>query len=218
MCLSHPAIRPFVHFLVHFLLLLAFETLNVNDNMIFKCVKLVQILSSVVLIWVCFFYPAIRPFFFFLVHFLSLLAFETLNVNDDMIFKCVKLVQIQSSVVLIWVCLSHPAIRPFVHFLVHFLLLLAFETLNMNDDIIFKCVKLVQIQSSVVLIWVCLSHPAIRPFVHFLVHFLLLLAFETLNVNDNMIFKCVKLVQIESSVVLIWVCLPYPAIKPFVHL
>ena len=147
--------------------------------------------------------PSNKAFVHFLVHLLLLLAFETLNVNDNMIFMCVKLVQILSSVVLIWVCLSHLAIRPFVHFLVHFLLLLAFETLNVNDNMIFKCVKLVQILSSVVLIWVCLSHPAIRPFVHFLVHFLLLLAFETLNVNDNMIFKCVKLVQILSSVVLI---------------
>ena len=216
-CLSHPAMRPFVHFLVHFLLLLAIETLNLNVSMIFKCVKLVQILSSVVLIWVCLYHPAIRPFVHFLVHFLLLLAIETLNVNVSMIFKCVKLVQILSSVVLIWVCLYHPAIRPFVHFLVHFLLLLAIETLNMNDDMIFKCVKLVQILSSVVLIWVCLSHPAMRPFVHFLVHFLLLLAIETLNVNDDMIFKCVKLVQILSSVVLIWVCLYHPAIRPFVH-
>ena len=215
-CLSHPTIRPFVQFLVHFLLLLAFETMNVNEDMIFKCVKLVQILSSVVLIWVCLSHPAIRSFYF-LVHFLLLLALETLNVNDHMIFKCVKLVQILSSVVLIWVCLFHPAIRPFVHFLVHFLLLLALETLNLNDNMIFKCDKLVQILSSVVLIRVCLSHPAIRPFVHFLVHFLLLLGFETMNVNDDIIFKCVKLVQILSSVVLIWVCLYHPAIRPFVH-
>ena len=155
------------------------ETLNVNDDMIFKCVKLVQILLSVVLIWVCLFHPAIRPFVHLLVHFLLLLAFETLNGNYDVIFKCIKLVQILSSVVLIWVCLSHPAIRPFVHFLVHFLLLLAFETLNGNGDVIFKCVKLVQILPSVVLIWVCLSHLAIRPFVHFST-FLLLLAFESI--------------------------------------
>ena len=111
--------------------------------------------------------PSNKAICSFLVHFLLLLAFETMNVNDNMIFKCVKLVQILLSVVLIWVCLSHPAIRPFVHFLLHFFLLLAFKTLNVNDDMIFKCVKLVQILSSVVLIWVCLSHPAIRPFVHF---------------------------------------------------
>ena len=84
----------------------------------------------------------------------------------------------------------------------------------MNDEMILKCVKLVQILSSVVLIWVCLSHPAIRPFVHVLVHFLLLLAFGTSNVNYNMIFKCVKLVQILLSVVLMWVCLYHPAIRP----
>ena len=51
----------------------------------------------------------------------------------------------------------------------------------------------------------------------FLVHFLLLLAIETSDVNDNMIFKCVKLVEIVLSIVLMWVCLPRPAIKPFVH-
>ena len=96
-------------------------------------------------------------------------------------------------------CLSYPAIRPFVHFLVDFPLFLPFKTLNMNDYMIFKFVKLVQIWSSVVLIWVCLSYSAIRPFVHFLEYFLLLLAIETLNVNDNMIFNCVKLVQILSS-------------------
>ena len=145
-----------------------------------------------------------RPFVYFLVHFLLLLAFKTLNMNDDNIQVC------QVSTNTIVSCfdmgMSFPtcnAMRPFVYFLVHFLLLLAFKTLNMNDDMIFKCVKLVQILSSVVLIWVCLSHPAIRPFVYFLVHFLLLLAFETLNVNDNMIFECVKLVKILSSVVLI---------------
>ena len=137
-CLSHLAIRPFVHFLVHFLLLLAFETLNVNDNMIFECVRLLKILSSVVLMWVCLSDPTIRPFVYFLVHFFLLLAFVTMNVNDNTIFKCVKLVQILSSVVFIWVCLSHPAIRPFVHVLVHFLLWLAFETMNVNKNMIFK--------------------------------------------------------------------------------
>ena len=215
--LPRPAIRPFVHFLVHFLLLLAIETLNVNDNMIFKCVKLVQILSSVVLMWVCLPRPAIRPFIHFLVHFFLLLAIESTDVNDNMIFKCVKLVQILSSVVLMWACLPRPAIRPFVHFLVHFFLLLAIESTDVNDNMIFKCVKLVQILSSVVLMWVCLPRPAIRPFIHFLVHFFLLLAIESTDVNDNMIFKCVKLVQILSSVVLMWVCLPRPAIRPFIH-
>ena len=216
-CLPRPAIRPFLHFLVHFFLLLTIESTDVNDNMIFKCVKLVQILLSVVLMWVCLPCPAIRPFVYFLVHFLLLLAIETLNVNDNMIFKCIKLVQILSSVALMWVCLPGPTIRPFVYFLVHFLLLLAIETLNVSNNMIFKCVKLVQILSSVVLMWACLPRPAIRPFVHFLVHFFLLLAIETLNVNDNMIFKCVKLVQILSSVDLMWMCLPRPAIRPFIH-
>ena len=125
--------------------------------------------------------------------------------------------QILSSVVLMWACLPCPAIRSFVHFLVHFLLLLAIETLNVNDNMIFKCVKLVQILSSVVLMWMCLPRPAIRPFIHFLVHLFLLLAIESTDVNDNMIFKCVNLVQRLSSVDLMWTCLPYPAIRPFVN-
>ena len=89
-----------------------------------------------------------------------------------MIFKCVNLVQILSSVVLKWLCLSRSAIRAFVHFLVHFLLLLAIETSYVNDNMIFKCVNLVQILLLVVLMWVCFPRPAIRAFVHFLVHFL----------------------------------------------
>ena len=59
------------------------------------------------------------------------------------------------------------------------------ETSNVNDNTIFKCVNLVQILLSVVLMWACLPCPAIRAFVHFLVHFILLLAMEILNVNDN---------------------------------
>ena len=167
--------------------------------------------------WVCLPCPAIRPFVHFSIHFFLLLVIESTDVNDNMIFKYVKLVQILSSVELMWVCLPRPAIRPFIHFLVHFLLLLAIETLNVSDNTKFKCVKLVQILSSVELMWVCLPRPAIRPFIHFLVHFFLLLAFESTDVNDNMIFKCVKLVQILSSVDLMWVCLPCPAIRPFIH-
>ena len=216
-CLPRPAIKAFVYFLVHFLLLLAMETSDVNDNMIFKCLKLVQILLSVVLMWVCLPHPAIRPFVHYLVHFLLLLAIEISDVNDNMIFKCVKLVQMLSLVVLMWVCLPRPAIKAFVYFLVHFLLLLAMETSDVNDNMIFKCLKLVQILSSVVLMFVFLPRPAIRPFVHYLVHFLLLLTIETSDVNDNMIFNCVKLVQILSLVVLMWVCLPRPAIKVFVY-
>ena len=185
--------------------------------MIFKCIKLVQILSSVALMWVCLPRPAIRPFVYFLVHFLLLLAIESTDVNDNMIFKCVKLVQILSSVDLMWACLPRPAIRPFVYFLVHFLLLLAIESTDVNDNKIFKYVKLVQILSSVDLMWVCLPRPAIRLFVHFSIHFFLLLAIESTDVNDNTIFKCVKLVQILLSVDLMWVCLPRPAIRPFVH-
>ena len=216
-CLSCPAIKAFVYFLVHFLLLLAMKTSYVNINMIFKCVNLVQILLSVVLMWACLHHLAIRPFVHFLVHFLLLLAIETSYVNDNMIFKCLKLVQLLSSVVLMWVCLPCPAIKAFVYFLVHFLLLLAMKTSYVNINMIFKCVNLVQILLSVVLMWACLHRLAIRPFLNFLVHFFLLLAMETSYVNDNMIFKCVNLVQILLSVVLMWVCLPCPAIRPFVH-
>ena len=216
-CLPRPAIKAFVYFLVHFLLLLAMKTSYVNINMIFKCVNLVQILLSVVLMWACLHRLAIRPFFNFLVHFLLLLAMKTSYVNDNMIFKCLKLVQILSSVVLMWVCLPCQAIKAFVYFLVHFLLLLAMKTSYVNINMIFKCVNLVQILLSVVLMWACLHRLAIRPFLNFLVHFLLLLAMETSYVNDNMIFKCVNLVQILLSVVLMWVCLPCPEIRPFVH-
>ena len=82
---------------------------------------------------------------------------------------------------------------------------------------IFKCVKLVRMLTLVVLLWVCLPCPAIRPFLHFLVHFLLLQAIETFNVNDNMIFKCVSLVRILSLVSLMWVCLPCPVIRSLTH-
>ena len=107
-----------------------------------------------------------------------MLAIKTLNVNDNMIFKCVKLVQILSLVVLMWVCLSHPALRPFLHFLVHFLLLLAMETSYVNDNMIFKCVNLVQILLSVILMWACLPRPAIRAFVHFFSTFTLIVGYK----------------------------------------
>ena len=216
-CLHRPAIRPFIHFSVHLFLLQAIESTDVNDNMIFKCVKLVQRLSSVDLMWACLPRPAIRPFIHFSVHLFLLLAIESTDVNDNMIFKCVKLMQILLSVDLMWACLPRPAKRSFVHFLVHFLLLLAIESTDVNDDMIFKCVELVQILSSVVLMWVCLHRPAIRPFIHFSVHLFLLQAIESTDVNDNMIFKCVKLVQILLSVDLMWVCLPRPAKRSFVN-
>ena len=123
--------------------------------------------------------PSNKTICSFLVHFLLLLAIETLNVSGNMKFKCVKLVQILSSVELMWACLPCPAIRPFVHFSIHFFLLLALESTDVNDNTIFKCVKLVQILSSVDLMWVCLPRPAIRPFVHYLVHILLMLVIMT---------------------------------------
>ena len=80
---------------------------------------------------------------------------------------------------------SSPSNMSICSVLVHFLLLLAIETSDVNDNMIFKCINLVQILLLVVLMWACLPCPAIRAFVHFLVHFLLLLAMEILNVNDN---------------------------------
>ena len=136
--------------------------------------------------------PSNKTIYSFFSTFFLLLAIESTDVNDNMIFKCVKLVQILSSVDLMWVCLPRPAIRPFIHFLVHFHLLLAIETLNVSDNTKFKCVKLVQILSSVVLLCVCPPCPAIRPFVHFSIHFFLLLVIESTDVNDNRIFKYVK--------------------------
>ena len=128
----------------------------------------------------------------FLVHFLLLLAAETLNVNDNMIYKGVRLVQILLFVALMWAYLPRPAIRPFVHLLVRFLLILSIETFNVNEDIVF-------------------------PFVHSLAHFLLLLAIENLNVKDNIIFcKWVKLVEILTLVALMWASLFRPTIREFI--
>ena len=37
-----------------------------------------------------------------------------------------------------WACLAHPAVWPFVHFFIYFLLFLAIETFNGNDDYYFQ--------------------------------------------------------------------------------
>ena len=94
-----------------------------------------------------------------------------------------------------------------------YFLLLAIESLNVNDNMIFKCVKWKQILLLDVLMWVYLPHTVIRLFVHCLVHFLMLLTIESLNVNDNMIFKSVKWKQILLLVVLIRVYLPCLGIR-----
>ena len=109
---------------------------------------------------------------------------------------------------------SSPSNKTFHYSLVHFLLLLAIETLSLNDNMIYSWVMLVRILSSIALMWVCLPHPAIRPFVHSLVYFLLLLTIETFTVNDDMSIKCVRLLRILTLVILMWVCLPHPAIRP----
>ena len=46
----------------------------------------------------------------------------------------------------------------------------------------------------VVLVWESLAHPAIRPFVHFVMHFLLLLTVETFNVIYNYDFQVCQLI------------------------
>ena len=143
---------------------LVFEYERRND---IQCVKLVQILSSGVLIWVCLYYPAIRQFLHFFCIFPLIAGYwdfeyerqcdiQVCEVSTNTIVSCFD----------IGVSFP-PSNKAMCSFLVHFPLLLAVETLNVKDDMIFKCVKLVQILSSVVLIRVCLSHPEIRPFVHF---------------------------------------------------
>ena len=139
------------------------------------------VLSLVVLIWARLPRPAIRSCHHFLVHFLSLLAMKTMNVNDNIIFKCVKLVQILLSFVLMWVCLPHPAIRPlFCSFFSTFPFIAGYweYRCKWKNDI-----QLCQVSTNtiVILMWVCLPCPAIRTFIHFLVHFLFFIM--TSNVN-----------------------------------
>ena len=109
--------------------------------------------------------------------------------------------RILSSIALLWACLAHPAIRPFLHSLVFFLLLLSIEIFNVNKRYHYQVCEF--------------PHPEIRPFVHSLVQFLLLMAIETFTLNNNKIFKCVRLVQIIIFVSLMSVYLPRPAINPF---
>ena len=111
--------------------------------------------------------PINRTICSFLVHFLILLVIQTFNVSEIMIFKCVSLVQILLFVALMCAYLSCQAIKPFLHSSVHFLLFLANESFNLNDDLIFKCDSLVRILTLDVFMWVCLPHPVIRSFVHF---------------------------------------------------
>ena len=112
---------------------------------------------------------------------------------------------------------SSPSNKATCSFLVRFLLILSIETFDVNKDMVFKCVRLVQILLFVSLMWAYLPRPAIRPFVHSLVHLLLLLATETFNVSENMIFKCVSFVQSLTLDVFIWACLPCQAVRPFIH-
>ena len=176
-----------------------------------------QILTLVVLMWACLPRLAIKPFVHFLQRFFLMLAIETFNVRKNMIFKCVSLVEILMLHVFMWASHPCPAIRSFVHILVCFLLMLAIENLNVNDNTIHK---VCQVSANIIigaLMWTCLPHPEIRTFVHYIVRFLLKLAIETFNVNDNMVFKCVRLVQILPLVALMWTCLPRPAKRTFGH-
>ena len=61
------------------------------------------------------------------------------------------------------------------------------------------------------------SSPSNKIFCSFLVYFLLLLAIETFNVNEDMVFKCFRLLQILLLVASIWVRVPRPAIRSFAH-
>ena len=82
---------------------------------------------------------------------------------------------------------------------------------------IFKCASLVQILTLDDFMWASFPCPAIRPFVHILVRFLLMLSINTFNVNDDIVFRCVMLLQILLFVVLMSDYLPFSAIRPFVH-
>ena len=61
------------------------------------------------------------------------------------------------------------------------------------------------------------SLPSNKAISSFLVHFLLLLAIETFNVSEDMIFKCVSFVQSLTLDVFMCACLPSPEVIPFVH-
>ena len=101
---------------------------------------------------------------------------------------------------------SSPSNKIICSFLVHLLLLLATEILNVNDNMIYKWVRSVQILTLVALMLAYLPCPAIRPFIHFLVRFLLILSIETYNVNEDMVFKSVRLVQMLQSLMLDVLC------------
>ena len=62
---SSPSNKAIYSFLVHFLLLLSIETFNVNEDMFFKCVSLVRILTLVALMGAYLPRPAIIPFLHF---------------------------------------------------------------------------------------------------------------------------------------------------------
>ena len=84
---------------------------------------------------------------------------------------------------------SSPSNKTIYSFLVHFLLLLSIETLNVNDNMIHKEG---QVSANIIigsLMWMCLPRSAIRSFVHFIVRYLLKLAIETFNVNEDMVLS-----------------------------
>ena len=190
---SLPSSKTIYSFLVYFLLLLAIETLNVNDNMIHK---VGQVSANIII--GCFDVgvsssPGNKTISLFLLHFLLLLAIDTFNLNEDMVFSA------NTTAGCFDMGVSSSANNKIIcSYLLHFLLLLATETLNVNDNMIYKWVRSVQIM---------------RPFVHSLVHFLLLLATETFNVSENMTFKCVSFVQSLTLDVFMWACLPRQAVR-----
>ena len=109
---------------------------------------------------------------------------------------------------------SLPCDKTICSFLV---ILLAIETFNVNENMIFKSVSFCANLNVRSCYEGLSSSPSNKTICSLLVNFLLLLATETLNVNDNMIYKWVRLVQILMLVALMWACLPRPAIRPIVH-
>ena len=136
---SSPSYKIICSFLVHFVLLLGIETFNVNDDMIYKWVRLMQILTLVALMWACLLHTTIRPFIYF---------YYITRIDGYRHFQCkwrydfqVCQLSVNTNVGCFDVGMSSsPSNKTICSFLVPFLLLLAIETFNVNDDMIFKCV------------------------------------------------------------------------------
>ena len=210
-CLSHPAIRPFVHFLVLFFLLLAIETLNVNDNMIFKCVTIVSCFAMGVSFppsnkAICSFFstfPLIAGYWDYECEWRH--GIQVCQVSTNNTVSCFYMG-----------VFSHSIINSFVHFL-------TFPLITGYWDYEYEWwydIQVCQVSTNNIIssfdMGVSFS-PGNMAICSFFSTFLLLLAIETMNVNEDMIFKSGKSVQIILSVVLIWMHLSHLAERPFVH-